>query len=73
MSSNRVKELIKISTNIQMITWYILKYFDEFHVLPEVRIGVDHVPDDDHDEVGVDISLVDLVNDHVTHAPESGL
>ena len=40
---------------------------------PEVRVGVDHVPEDDHDEVGVDVALVGLVDNDVGDAAESGL
>ena len=32
-----------------------------------------HVPEDDQNEVGVDVSLVNLVDDHVRDPSETGL
>ena len=39
----------------------------------DVGVGVHHVPDDHHDEVGVDVALVDLVDDDVRDATEAAL
>ena len=36
---------------------------------PEVRVGVDHVPQHDKQEITVDISLMDLINDDMTDPP----
>ncbi len=44
-----------------------------FLTYPQVRVGVDHVSEENEDEVCVDVSLVDLVDDDVRDAAKSGL
>jgi hypothetical protein len=45
----------------------------EWSTDPEIRVGVDHVSEEHEDEVGVDVALVDLVDDDVRHAAKAGL
>ena len=56
-----------------MFRWMSSPKHWNFLTYPQVRVGVDHVSEENEDEVCVDVSLVDLVDDDVRDAAKSGL